>query len=96
MDYVEALREFDEVLVPEAALGNNFQEVKCGLFPKIRFALQRQVSMSPIDDLTGKSVKDEGYNFTSNYLCPNCKQTYVNRLIDNYCSDCGQAIDWSD
>lgn len=27
------------------------------------------------------------------YSCPNCHKQYIGR--ENYCSNCGQAIDWS-
>lgn len=28
------------------------------------------------------------------YSCPNCYKQYIGR--ENYCSNCGQALDWSD
>lgn len=30
------------------------------------------------------------------WLCPTCGRTHINNYPLNYCSDCGQKIDWSD
>lgn len=30
------------------------------------------------------------------WLCPICGRTHINNYPLNYCSDCGQKIDWSD
>lgn len=30
------------------------------------------------------------------WLCPTCGRTHINNYPLNFCSDCGQKIDWSD
>lgn len=37
--------------------------------------------------------QDNDYN---EWCCPRCGKRYRNSYQWNYCSDCGQAIDWSD
>ena len=60
----------------------------------LEYYYQKQVPMKPL-------LKDMGFEHYNMY-CPSCKE-YVGfrnsvrqSLTWKYCSDCGQALDWSD
>ena len=48
-------------------------------------ALEKQIPKKPI------MVKDVAETY---YICPECEWE-VDRFDDNYCSDCGQKLDWA-
>ena len=48
-------------------------------------ALEKQIPKKPI------MIKDTAETY---YICPECEWG-VDRFDDNYCSDCGQKLDWS-
>lgn len=48
-------------------------------------ALEKQIPKKPI------MVKDKAETY---YICSECEME-VDRFDDNYCSDCGQKLDWS-
>ena len=50
-------------------------------------ALEKQIPKKPLDKT--KSMDDYGY-------CPNCRKIIDDYNDFNFCSTCGQAIDWSD
>lgn len=89
MDNKEAIKEFDEVLMPEVV--TKFNNPRCGLFPLIREALEKQIPKKPIGRWDGNETIIE---------CPSCGK-YPFDLSEyewarRFCGNCGQAIDWSD
>ena len=42
-----------------------------------------------------KASASELYGYC-NWICPTCGRTHINNYPLNYCSECGQKIDWSD
>ena len=50
-------------------------------------ALEKQIPKTPLDKT--KSMDDYGY-------CPNCRKIIDDYNDFNFCSTCGQAIDWRD
>lgn len=48
-------------------------------------ALEKQIPKKPI------MIKDVAETY---YICPECEWA-VDRFDDNYCSDCGQKLDWT-
>lgn len=65
-------------------------------------ALEKQVPKKPNDEIkTIPSLDEDGYYVDAEtnilLLCPICgNQVGIDDCVDNYCSCCGQAIDWSD
>lgn len=56
---------------------------------KIRNALEKDVKEKPIDAHLPSLVNGMLFGY-----CPTCKAIVVN--YDNYCDNCGQALDWSE
>ena len=79
-----------------------------GIIPKKRAeaidmainALKKQIPKKPNDEIKTIPVIDEdgAYVDADTYvylLCPICgNQVGIDDCIDNYCSDCGQKLDW--
>lgn len=56
-------------------------------------ALERQISRETLEkQLPKKPIENDG--FLSYYKCPKCKR--IVPLCSEYCSDCGQRLDWSE
>lgn len=54
-------------------------------------ALRKQIPQKPIE----KHYEEEGEKPYIKYKCPSCKSKYqISKDYDNYCSKCGQKIDW--
>lgn len=49
-------------------------------------ALEKQIPKKPI------MIKDVAETY---YICPECEWE-VDKFDDNYCSDCGQKLDWEE
>lgn len=91
MTFEEALKEYDEVLIPEVV--TKFSNPKCGLFPKIREALENRIEVEPVE------IGDSKY-------CPKCTfsvngEKGYNQIVGQgdrimfwNCPNCGQAIKW--
>ena len=37
-----------------------------------------------------------GENYFFLWKCPSCNQDFISDSANNYCSNCGQALDWSE
>ncbi len=48
-----------------------------------------------VDELERLQKKETPMKVIEKHYCPSCINNY-NFGIDNYCSDCGQKLDWSD
>lgn len=58
-------------------------------------ALEKRVPNQP--DLEGDGYDDDGEIIFDEWLCPCCETRYEVDYDDyKFCSNCGQAIDWSD
>ena len=90
MTYEEALREFDEVLMPEVAV--KFSNPKCGLFPMIRAALEKQIPKKPKITIYNGSCECCGIAWGRDRLIN--ERCYGYKYFQ-FCPICGQAIDWS-
>ena len=66
-----------------------------GYFPKefVEEAVKKQMPKKPKE----RHSRKWGDNYNDGE-CPNCEATYSDGLSDTplYCSQCGQALDWSD
>lgn len=62
---------------------------------KCREALEKQIPKKPICEVV--EIKSEGMQGYIRYLkCPNCKWNIDEENTVDFCTYCGQAIDWSD
>lgn len=43
-----------------------------------------------------KPVPFTKLRYTRLYLCPECKELMAGKGIQNYCSNCGQKLDWTE
>lgn len=65
--------------------------------PVLRHCLERLQEL--VDKDTPKKPTEADASEESSYcawLCPTCGRTHINNYPLNYCSGCGQKIDWSD
>lgn len=65
--------------------------------PVLRYCLERLQEL--VDKETPKKPTEADASEQNSYcawLCPTCGRTHINNYPLNYCSDCGQKIDWSD
>lgn len=83
---------------------------RCGIIPQKRAeaidvainALEKQIAKKPNNEIKTIPVIDEdgAYVDADTYvylLCPICgNQVGLDDCVDNYCSCCGQKLDWSD
>ena len=83
IDYVstDLRNEVKELLI------NNYKDSN-GYFAQIEEALKRNAPMK-VDPETFAS-----HSWGDFYNCPKCGETV--RIYDNYCLDCGQALDWKE
>ncbi len=58
-----------------------------------RLLLKVNEKATPKKPLDADASELDGY---CDWICPTCGRTHLNDCPLNYCSDCGQKIDWSD
>lgn len=62
-------------------------------FDTLKESVDKAIPKKVLRNIT-KETKD------TEYICPNCKSLVMKvgicNYIDNYCSHCGQALDWSE
>ncbi len=79
----------------EFPFGNGFEE-KCDMNEVNRHAelldsaLKKQIPLKPVKG------KEQGFRFTSAYICPRCGKGFAGTGIADYCYHCGQALRWGD
>lgn len=79
------VEDYEKAIKEERAFLNNGDEFHIEALKVckvVKQALEKQLSKKP------KKRKDTTYNF-----CPCCDS---GNLMNDYCTDCGQKIDWSD
>ena len=76
--------------------------IEIGTVEECREAVEKQKPKEPRDSIKINPVIDDNGAYvdaeTTVYLiCPNCGETVgINDICDNYCRECGQAINWKE
>ena len=62
--------------------------------------IEYQNSLEYIKELVDKATPKEpifpGENYFFLWKCPSCNQDFISDSANNYCSNCGQTLDWSE
>lgn len=81
---MNALSALDILKHPQSVDESDIKEaIQCAIS-----ALEKQIPKKPILD----TIFPSGVRW---YLCPVCKHNNIEKN-DNYCHNCGQALDWSE
>lgn len=59
-------------------------------------ALKKQIPMKPIILDGCVAIEAGGKSYEIYGLCPCCRTPIVQRVEPPYCTNCGQAVDWSE
>lgn len=57
-------------------------------------ALEKQIPMKPLATATMTTLNTPNDKYC--WVCPNCVKARITETQVKYCSECGQAIDWSE
>lgn len=88
---IKYLLESCTVLVPpEAVRKNSLSHIEKSLEHDLYELAEKASPKKPIE---ADASEENSY---CAWLCPTCGRTHINNYPLNYCSDCGQKIDWSD
>lgn len=55
----------------------------------VQLALQKQKKIKPVID------EEHAEDYSISWMCPDCKSYHSASYCMQFCSSCGQAIDWS-
>lgn len=86
----ETIEDFKEIVLMSSAMGFDITSGQCDLIIE---ALEKQLP---------KRVNYEGAFINSGFTryqmakCPTCERWYSSNDEINYCSGCGQKLDWSE
>lgn len=80
---------FEDIL--EKLKKHNFKKCNCEL------SMEEIKTIVPIleKEVEKELVKEREYATCPDYKCPNCGK-YISPYTEDYCSDCGQKLDWEE